>query len=327
MGLIDEIRPLQPGFTRMLADLTTLQPDQRVPSHVITGLSLLVPTQVVAVQSIWHSIPLDVRRDVMAALIDAAERDFELDFSELAWITVTDTDAQIRQSSLDLMADLLTMDYLRLLHDLAQTDPALNVRVAAVRALGPFVLAAEVGQIPEDYVEGVADYLLAIVNDETLDGELRGRALESASFTTSDAVTTAIEYAYDEGDARMHASAIFAMGASNDERWAEIVLGELKSRKTEYRYEAARAAGELMLVEAIPQLTRLTAEEDQQVAGAAIWALGEIATAEAIRVLENVLERAEEEEDDALADLVEEALENASASSGDVPGLESPDLE
>jgi len=138
--------------------------------------------------------------------------------------------------------------------------------------------------------------------------EVRRRALESLANSSHDLVATAIAEAYDSEDQRLQISALFAMGRSCDERWSEIVLAELDNEDAEFRYEAARAAGELEIEEAIPALSRFVFDDDVDVRDVAIWSLGEIGGKEAVRILNLLANDAKLNRDRDLAEAIEDAL-------------------
>ena len=95
-----------------------------------------------------------------------------------------------------------------------------------------------------------------------------------------------------------------AMGRSCDPFWTNLVLDELAAPEPEIRQEAARAAGELELHEAVAPLIELLGESDHQVQRAAIWALGQIGGRRARSALEGIVQDGEE----ALAVAAEDAL-------------------
>ncbi len=104
----------------------------------------------------------------------------------------------------------------------------------------------------------------------------------------------------------MQVSAVFSMGRSGEEQWAPQVLAELESPEPELRYEAALAAGELELLEALPMLSLLAEhEEDRAVREAAIEALGAIGGPEAERVLLRLLDQ----QDESIQEIVNMALQ------------------
>jgi HEAT repeat protein len=103
----------------------------------------------------------------------------------------------------------------------------------------------------------------------------------------------------------MQVSAIFAMGRSADKIWGPQVCAELRSLAPEIRFEAARAAGELELAEAVTDLVELTQDIDPQVGEAAIWSLSQVGGDQARQALVELLEA-----EDADEDFIQEALDN-----------------
>ena len=112
------------------------------------------------------------------------------------------------------------------------------------------------------------------------------------------------------------------MGCTYDDRWSEIIMQEIESDDAEIRYEAARAAGSLELEEAIPKLARLALDDDREILEVAIWSLGEIGGNEAMRILNLLAEKAEDEDDQDLIQAIDEAIGNATLMSmlGDFDG-------
>lgn len=325
MGLKDEIRPIAPGFAQTLAIMTQLTPGQRIPSGVVQGLSNLLPEQVMACVPVWHSLDAEVRRDVMSALIEAGEADFETDYALVGLLALDDDDPVVRRLAIELTAYVEERSHMDTLLDMAQHDAVDEVRAAALKGLGAFVLQGELGQLPEDVTEPVVSYLLSVVRDRRADSEVRARALESLGYSSHNAVVGEIRRAYTGDDGRLKTSAIFAMGVSGDDQWAEDIVHELLRGSAENRYEAARAAGELSLQEAVRPLSELVFGDDSEIVREAVWALGEIGGKEAVRVLEALLEKVEAGDDEDFADLVEDALDNANAAAGYVFGFDSPD--
>lgn len=322
MGVKDEIRPLHPGFNHVLAILSQFGGGQRVPDAVVRGLSKLLPSQVANVRVVWASLPVDVRHEVMEALTTAAESDFELDYTAFGIMALEDSAPVVREAAVELLIELVDADHMSRLFSVAQYDESDEVRAAAIKALGPIILEAELGKLPEGVALPVIEYLLGVIDDERAELEVRARALEAVAHSSHEAVAGQIDRAYRSGDTRMKTASLFAMGASSDDAWGEIVIHELTARRPEHRYEAARAAGELMVADAVRPLSRLALEDEGQVRNAAVWALGEIGGKEAVRVLEAMLEQADEDEDDALIDLLEDAIDAATVADGQVYGFD-----
>jgi HEAT repeat protein len=109
----------------------------------------------------------------------------------------------------------------------------------------------------------------------------------------------------------MQASALFAMGRSQDGYWLDLLLGELASAEAELRFESARACGQLGDEDAVPELATLADDEDQEVRNAAFTALGQIGGRAAIRLLGQFREAAEAAGEDADAELLADVLAEA----------------
>lgn len=269
------------------------------------------------VREVWHTLPVDTRREVIMALVDVAESDFEADFGAIFRLALDDPDATVRQAAVEGLWEEEDVRLVPRLASCLREDPAPNVRAAAAALLGQFVLLGELGKIrPTPHQQAYAALLAAWRSaDETL--EVRRRALESLAYSGEEEVAEIISEAYRHAEEKMRVSAVFAMGRSADERWASIVLGELLSPSPEMRYEAARACGELGLEEAVARLIELVDDVDSEVQEAAIWALGQIGGDEARATLTRCLRSASE----AVRDAAREALRELEFLHGDLGAL------
>ncbi|HEX2620211.1 MAG TPA: HEAT repeat domain-containing protein [Phototrophicaceae bacterium] len=297
------------------------------PASVFYGLSGLTSVELNRVRPVWAVLKPDYRLKVMERLAETAETDFEMDYRAFGIMGLSDIDARVRQASIEVLWEDESVELMRRLIDMANQDVSVEVRAAAVNALGRFIMLGEMGDFSENEALKAQDAVIALLKDEMLDVEIRRRALEAISNSSNEIVPDAINRAYRSGNHRMKVSAVFAMGRSSDERWGDAVLHEIESDDPEIRYEAARAVGELELTEAIPHLGRLLAEDDREIKEVAVWSLGEIGGREALRILNAVLEVAENEEDDDLVEATEDAIGNASMIGGDIfPTVDIKDL-
>jgi HEAT repeat protein len=98
-------------------------------------------------------------------------------------------------------------------------------------------------------------------------------------------VTSHIEDFYYSEDPLFKASAIFAMGRNCDSRWLDFLIEELQGDSAQFRFEAARACGEMEEEDAVPGLLNLLNDTDHEVQEAAIAALGKIGGQEAKNAL------------------------------------------
>lgn len=315
----------KPSLEAVSAQLRTLDSLQPIPADVYYGLSGLVSSEIERLKPDWLALESQQRRRVLAALLETAEANFEMDYRALGHLSLSDTDAAVRLTSIDLLWEDETLELYQKLRALAASDPSTEVRASALGALGRFVLKGEMDELPAGESDALKDFLLSLYDDIGAPLDVRRRALEALAHGTHERVPTLIRQAYTSDEHLMRVSALFAMGVSCDTRWEDAVLAELDNEDSELRYEAARAAGELELGLAVPRLARLLIEEDREIQETAIWALGEIGGREAVRVLSAMMEIAEEQGDDALLDAIDEAIENASFEIGGLFSLD--DLE
>jgi len=313
--------------------LEQLRADHPISADAIYSLSDLVGENWEDFQVVWPNLPVERRRHVIDRLVDIAETNFELDFGPIVHLALADTDLEVRLRAIEGVLEESDLPTIRRLLTLAQEDVFSEVRAAAVKALGVFVLQGELGKLPERFSQELQDTLLALYNNLDEDLDVRRRALEAIANCGHASVPELIREAYYADELPMRVSAVFAMGRSCDERWQAVVLEELRSEYAEMRYEAARAAGELELSKALPALIELAYEDDREIQEVAIWALGEIGGQLARRALDQLAEHAEAVNDDALLEAIQEAQSAASlAGEGMLPlfdfgGYEDQDLD
>ncbi|MEP7289364.1 MAG: HEAT repeat domain-containing protein [Chloroflexota bacterium] len=299
------------SFDTILQEIS--DPDQIISAGTLYRLSDLNADDLKQIQSVWGAIPVERRRILIGRLSEITETNFEMEYGAITRLALTDLDNEVRQLAIDAAWNDESPDMATRLIAMASGDIAAEVRAAAASALGRFILLGELGKFDPGLTRRAQNIALKLFNDEAEDLEVRRRALEAVSNCTRDGISEMIEDAYQADDPRFRVSAVFAMGRSCDpKKWASTVLHELVSDDPALRYEAARAAGELELKQAINTLSDIVLEEDREVMEMAVWALGEIGGDEARNLLEEVMERADEQGDEALADAVEEALEAAS---------------
>lgn len=264
----------------------------------------------------WPSIPVEQRRRTIRSLAELCEDNFELNYEALAYIAFEDEDPEVRGQAVHLLwfdtSERLFHRVMRL-----ADDASAITRAEAMISLGKFIYEAELEEFNKALAEQARDLAIDRYYDYTEDLDVRRRALEAAARGTHPAIENMIIEAYDTPDLKMRVSAVFAMGASCDtDRWGDTVLRELENENAELRFEAAKAAGELLLEEAVPMLIELAHEEDTEIRLASIASLGEIGTQEARRGLMLLADYATEIADGAMLEIVEESLEMASLMGG-----------
>ncbi|MCA9902096.1 MAG: HEAT repeat domain-containing protein [Ardenticatenaceae bacterium] len=265
----------------------------------------------------WTAVSDERRQAIVRHLADIVEDNFMVDFSPIFARSLQDAQPEVRVAALDGLWDATDLKMIPVITRLLQEDPDVQVRAAAAGSLGHYVLLAEWGQLPERILPKLIETMLAAYDSEDTAVSIRRVLLEGLGAADHPRTNDLIVHAYESGDQAMQMSAIFAMGNSADRRWSVTVLGEMQSPYEEMRAEAARAAGSIGNSDFVPQLAELAYDEDVAVQLAAIAALGQIGGDEVQRILADMLDDSEIEEDDELLDAVEEALEEAAMMAGD----------
>ncbi|MCD4685325.1 MAG: HEAT repeat domain-containing protein, partial [Anaerolineae bacterium] len=209
-------------------------PDTAFTADIIYSLSDMDREQLATFHDVWAALSVERRRKLIARLVETAETNFDLDFSAIINPAITDPDAEIRKAAIEgVIEDTAPRRVIETLIRVANDDPFSEVREVAVQALGPFVLQGELGKLPDKLNQRLQDTVWTLYNnlDEALD--VRRRALEALGNCGRAGVADLIREAYFADEQPMRASAIFAMGRSCDEVWAEIVLDELSSEQAE----------------------------------------------------------------------------------------------
>jgi HEAT repeat protein len=269
--------------------------------------SALADKDLAQLEAVWPDVPVERRRSVVHDLNEIGEVNFEVTFEAVFRFALDDEDSEVRATAIRGLWESEELDLVAPFIAFFSGDPSIEVRAAAATALGKFVYLGELEEAPTPLLRRVEEALLTCVQGAD-DLDVRRRALEALGYSSRREVPALIEAGYQSKEDRMRVSAVFAMSRTFDaERWAEAVLAELDNGVAEIRFEAARAAGELQLADAVFSLKPFVSDEDQQLREAAIWSLSQIGGPEARRVL---TERMEETDDEAELEFLDEALEN-----------------
>ncbi len=257
---------------------------------------------------LWSQMPAERRRELLAALERLAEDDATLDFHKVALTATRDADPATRILAVRGLINEDRPEYLRLLLSQLRDDPTPAVRAEVAAVLAPFVVAMELGLLPEDDGETLVATLRDVIEDIEEQDEVRGRALEALGALSEEATAELISEQYEVGSHRMRVAALRAMGRSASEGWLDVLIYHFDDEDAEIRAVSAEAAGDLLVDEAVPPLIMLAQEDrDDDVQVSAIRALGEIANEEAERVLSRWLsERHEPHIQEAIRDALAE---------------------
>lgn len=285
--------------------------DEPIAPVVFYGLSGLSRAELVQLAPAWEALPAAYRRRLIRQMVEIGESDFEMDYNAIGKFALDDTDPVVRAAAIEMLFEDFSFALMDRLIGILHDDESREVRAAAASALGRFILAGELEDLPESETVRAQEAVVSIFSDENEDVEVRRRALEAIANCSHEVVEEAIREGYASFDRRMRASSLFAMGRSCDEQWSSILLRELESDDAEMRYEAARAVGEIEVPEAVPNLIRLAFDADREIKQVAIWSLGEIGGRDAVRALTRLMRDAETGGDDDLQEAIDEALANA----------------
>ena len=276
------------------------------PARYLYRLSGLEGNELDQLRKVWPLLSAQRRLGLLEDLELLAESNTVMHFDAVDQQALSDEEAEIRIVAIRSLWPSEQKDLIPVFIDLLNKDENTGVRAQAAAALGRFVYLGELGKIPTGTLKEVEEQLLDVL-DADVDPIVQRRALESLGYSSRPEVADLIESVYQGGEPDWVASALFAMGRSADDRWAPIVIEHLQDTNPDLSREAARAAGELELSEALSELLDLLDDEDSEVRLAAAWSLSQIGGREAADALEGLLERSDDEDE---IDLIENALEN-----------------
>ncbi len=283
------------------------QTDNFTPSS-LTFLSDLSSEDRATLREAWPRLPVERRRRIVSNLVTMAEDNIELDFRHVFMISLEDPDAQVRLTAIEGLYEDESKLLMSKLINILRHDPNPRVREAAATALGRFTYMAQCEQIAAGQASDLRGALLESARDEHEKPDVRRRAIEALGYLDGDGeIEELIAEAYRRGGSQAE-SALFAMGRSMDPRWNQIVLEELESDRPAMRYEAARAAGEMVLEDALPRLVRMIEDKDLEVRLAAVWALGQIGGKPAAEALARALNSPEPAVREAAQEAMEEVV-------------------
>jgi HEAT repeat protein len=281
--------------------------DQDLPRAHLQYFSDIDPASLSVLMEAWPHIATQRKHDLLSQLEQTAEQDTLVSFEDLARALLDDQDAGVRRGAIRLLLESNDPKLVARFVHLMQGDQDEATRAEAAGALGEFVMLGELDEIPEQVRRTAEQALLAVARGEDA-ARVRQRALESLGYSSREEVQDLISAAYRRQDPKWVASSLLAMGRSSDERWLGEVLPMLTDPNPRVRLAAVEAAGELSLAPARPILIDLLEEEEEdEIAGAAIWSLSQIGGEDSRAIIETLLDQAEDED---LVDFLQDALEN-----------------
>jgi len=281
----------QRSLSEIIAE--TLYSGEDIRHSDLAGLSDLNDDDISQFKKGWKSAALERRLMLISRLYSLAEDDARLDFTRIFKFCLEDPEAGIRIKALEGLEIEDKYNFALPVIKTLKKDESPEVREAAARVMGKFALMAELGELPVAVGDDIFDALLGVLENPSEPGPLRRRALESIASFRQDPVSSYIEDSYYSEDPLLKASAIFAMGRNCDSRWLDFLASEMRSDNELFRFEAARACGEIGDEDTVPGLMDLLSDADHEVQEAAIAALGKIGGQLAKKALDSLRESPE----------------------------------
>ncbi len=299
-----------PPFQHTLKDL--LDDTAELGPAYLYRLSDLEGADLDSFAQAWPQVSLSRRKALMEDLEELAEEDILLSFEAVCQVTARDEEPLVRLPSLRILWEYESPTLIPLFLDLMAADPEVEVRSSAATALGRFVYMGEVEELPAETLREIVRHLLRTTTEDE-HGLVQQRALESLGYSSHPRIPSLIELAYASPEEEWVASALFAMGRSADRRWMSSVLERLEDRAPAIRFEAARAAGELELNDAVHTLLDQLSDADGEVRMAAAWSLSQIGGQGVREALEDLLGDSQDTQE---IGLLEDALDNLTFTEG-----------
>jgi HEAT repeat protein len=224
-----------------------------------------------------------------------------LDFLRFYRLLLDDPSATVRQIAATGVRPYEDETLVEPLTKLANADPDSEVRIAAVEALGAFIMQAEFGMMDAKAVKAVTRVLATIMADHAAPQRLRAAALVALAVRGDDRqVHQGIAAFHESGEPDLHHGAIQAMGRSGADRWLPLLEAALRSADPDVRQAAAASLANYE-ADAVPMLTMVVREDQEApVRLEAIQSLGTIGGRKALESLTTLREYVSDDEIEAV---------------------------
>jgi HEAT repeat protein len=259
--------------------LDALAKDGPLSGGQLAALAHLEPSEVARLSGAWAGLTADRRRELVAQLAAAERSTPRHDFSAIYAFAIEDPDPAVRRLVADSLGGEATPSLPEALLALATGDPDPSVREAAVRAVGPFALKAELGELAAESRGAIEETLFRVLHRADEMAATRGEALAGLGYLDGDRVDGEIRRAFDDPSLRV--DAVRAMGRTANPVWLATLAREAASADPDLRREAARACGEIGDQRATAVVADMVEDPVADVRLAAIAALGQIGGDEA----------------------------------------------
>jgi len=292
--------PIQELITR-LEDL-----DSALELKYLYRLSDLEADDLNELELAWSRIPTLRRVTLIEDIEKICADNYSLSYIALGLLAIKDTDISVRLHAVRTLAEYEEVSLIPELLKMIEEEEDGHVRAAIADALGKYIYYGEIEEIPAPVLKSIEDLLIYLAEADPFD-LVRRSSIEALGFSSRKEVNNLIKKAYKSTEKEWGASALFAIARSANKKWAPQVLEKLDNIHPTIRKEAAQAAGELEINEAVPQLIQLIDDPDPDVRTHSIWALSQIASDEGFEILTKIYDEADDQEE---IQFLEEAIEN-----------------
>ena len=269
-------------------------------------LSDLAYEEVPLFAAVWRDVTTARRARVIERLVEMAEDNAQLDFTDVLKIALADEDPQVQEKAIAGVWEGEDRTIIPLLLNILHSEGPPQVRAASATALGRFAWLAQEDKILPKDAEMVQESLMRFLQDEQDSLEVRRRALEAVSHFNTPKVHEYIRWAYGSSEQKLKCSSLYAMGKTQETGWLPAIISELRSASAALRYEAVCACGELGEEDVVHHLIPLLEDDDAQVQMAAVGAVGNIGGPLAKRALQRCVRTGDEIIKEAAQDALEE---------------------
>jgi HEAT repeat protein len=286
-----------------------------LPTTMLRQFSDISSENLAALKKIWNQVNVERRLELLTNLQDMVETDTLVSFDDLARFVLADENPGLRIKAIHLLSECEDYRLIPQFVRMMKTDTDEGVRSSAASALGMFVYLKELDKVTSSEAAHLEDHLLDAYHNDSSELVQR-RALESLGFSCHPEVPPLVEKAYHHKDEAWIASALFAMGQSADSSWTHEVIPMLKHPSHKIQLEAVRAAGKLEIAAARQTLLEmLVRDEDmeEEMYRSIIWSLSEIGGKNVRKVLEALMDKAEDDDE---VEFLDEALGNLEFTDG-----------
>ena len=271
-------------------------------------LSDLTPAKAAQVREVLQELSEEKRLQFFQAMDSSAEEELIYDFTPIAMLGIDDPDAAIRTAALNVLYWEDTEQIGKIMLEKAASDPDENVRIAAIKTLGQYMLEHHMeNDIPVDPAK-LKETLSALLDNPS--AAVRREAVASYALSGDKRVKEIISGYFAGNDRDELMTALQAVSLSLLEDWNDVIMELISSENEDIRQAAIHTAGELQLKEALPVMYEIIANFDHvspELLLETVSAVSEIGHSGSLEVLE-VLGEAAVDMDEEITDQIDDAI-------------------